>query len=73
MKRLVLFYRGRDENGRTRTLRISVPAPIDQIDAEELSADMQLLKEVHAIPSNFEPDEARIIETNVDILVNLIE
>lgn len=73
MRRLVLFYRGYDENGRKKTIRITIPEPVDQIDSLELSQDMEALKTFNIVPENFEADEARIMETNVTILVNLIE
>ncbi|MGQ9855648.1 MAG: DUF2922 domain-containing protein [Fervidobacterium sp.] len=72
MKRLTLMYRKPDGN-RTRTYRINIPEPVDTIDPSELQSDMLLLKQLGVVPSDSEPDEARITETNVEILVNLIE
>ncbi len=72
MKRLTLMFRKFDGN-RTITYRLNIPEPVDAIDPSELSQDMLQLKNLGVIPQGFEPDEARITETNVQVLVNLIE
>ncbi|MEN3042858.1 MAG: DUF2922 domain-containing protein [Fervidobacterium sp.] len=72
MKRLILIYRG-EENGRRRIYRINVPEPIENIDIAELTQDIQTLKLLGLVPDDFEPDEARVIENNVNVLVNLTE
>jgi len=72
MKRLSLLYRGY-ENGRSRLYRVNIPEPVENIDISELTQDMQALKTLNLVPQDFEPDEARITESNVEILVNLIE
>lgn len=72
MKRLSLLYRGH-ENGRSRVYRINIPEPIQNINTSELTQDMQALKNLKVVPQGFEPDEARITESNVEILINLIE
>uniref|UniRef100_A0A7C5U7B1 DUF2922 family protein n=1 Tax=Fervidobacterium nodosum TaxID=2424 RepID=A0A7C5U7B1_9BACT len=72
MKRLSLLYRGY-ENGKARVHRITIPEPIENIDVSELTQDMQMLKTLNVVPQNFEPDEARITESNIQVLVNLIE
>ncbi len=72
MKRLSLLYRGY-ENGRARVYRVNIPEPVENINTSELAQDMQTLKSLNVIPQGFEPDEARIVESNVETLVNLIE
>ncbi|WP_448375337.1 DUF2922 family protein [Fervidobacterium sp.] len=72
MKRLTLFFRKPDGN-RTRTYRLNIPEPVDNINPTELTQDMIELENLGVIPDGFEPDEARLTETNVQILVNLIE
>jgi len=71
MKRLTLMFR-KSEGTRTRTYRLNIPEPIDNINPAELEQDMQQLKQIGVIPEGFEPDEARLTETNVQVLVNLI-
>ncbi|ODN31139.1 DUF2922 domain-containing protein [Fervidobacterium thailandense] len=72
MKRLTLFFR-KTEDGRTRTVRLNIPEPVENIDPSELQSDMQQLKNLNVVPEGFEPDEARLTETNVEIIVNLLE
>lgn len=72
MKRLTLFFR-KNEEGQTRTLRLNIPEPVETIDVEELLNDMHTLKNLRVVPEGFEPDEARITETNVEVLINLID
>lgn len=72
MKRLTLFFR-KTEEGRTRTLRLNIPEPVETINIQELRNDMHMLKNLRVVPEGFEPDEARITETNVEVLINLID
>lgn len=72
MKRLTLFFR-KNEEGQTRTLRLNIPEPVETINVEELQSDMHILKNLRAVPEGFEPDEARITETKVEVLINLVD
>uniref|UniRef100_A0A7C4RWB6 DUF2922 family protein n=1 Tax=Fervidobacterium thailandense TaxID=1008305 RepID=A0A7C4RWB6_9BACT len=72
MKRLTLFFR-KNEEGQTRTLRLNIPEPVETINVEELRSDMHILKNLKVVPEGFEPDEARITETNVEVLINLLD
>lgn len=72
MKRLSLVYR-KIENGQMKTYRINIPEPIDNINMQELQQDMEYLKAINVVPDGFEPDEARVTETNIEVLINLIE
>lgn len=72
MKRLSLVYR-KIENGQMKTYRINIPEPVDNINVQELQQDMQYLKAINVVPDGFEPDEARVTETNIEVLINLIE
>ncbi|AMW33065.1 Protein of unknown function [Fervidobacterium changbaicum] len=72
MKRLTLMFR-KSDGTRMRTYRLNIPEPVDSINPTELTQDMQQLKQLGVVPDGFEPDEARLTETNVEILVNLIE
>ncbi|ABS59893.1 DUF2922 domain-containing protein [Fervidobacterium nodosum] len=72
MKRLTLVYR-KLENGQMKTYRINIPEPVDNINVQELQQDMEYLKAINVVPDGFEPDEARVTETNIEVLINLIE
>ncbi|KAF2961817.1 DUF2922 family protein [Fervidobacterium sp. 2310opik-2] len=72
MKRLSLVYR-KIENGQMKTYRINIPEPVDNINVQELQQDMEYLKAINVVPDGFEPDEARVTETNIEVLINLIE
>jgi len=72
MKRLTLSYR-KLENGKTKTYRITVSEPVDNIDAQQLQTYIAALKTLGVVPEGYEPDEARVIETNTEVLLNMIE
>ncbi len=72
MKRLTLVYR-KLENGQVKTYRINIPEPVDNINVQELQQDMGYLKTINVVPDGFEPDEAKITETNSEVLINLIK
>ncbi len=75
MKRLQFVYR-KNEDGRTRTVRISLPEPIDNIEnipQSELVSDINLLKTLGLVPEDYEADEIRITESNSTLYLNLIE
>ncbi len=76
MKRLQFVYRGVSQEGKTLTARISVPEPIDNIaniSQQELTNDINTLKTLGVVPSEFEPDEVRVTESNATLYLNLIE
>lgn len=72
MKRLVMVFRKFDGR-RVSTVRLTIPNPVEELDPQELRNDLNVLKQANVVPEGFEPDEVRLTETNVSVLVNLIE
>ncbi|ANQ53644.1 DUF2922 domain-containing protein [Thermosipho sp. 1070] len=70
MKRLSLVYRNEAEG---KSLRINIPEPIDNIDSAELEQDAQSLIDNGLVPAGYVFDEARVIETNTNVVLDLIQ
>ncbi|MBO8161800.1 MAG: DUF2922 domain-containing protein [Thermosipho sp. (in: Bacteria)] len=70
MKRLTLVYRNQTDG---TSLRINLSSPIDNIDSAALQQDAQVLIDNGLIPSGYVFDEAKVIETNTNVLLDLIQ
>ncbi|ANQ53640.1 hypothetical protein XJ44_04040 [Thermosipho affectus] len=70
MKRLALVFRNQTEG---KSLRINIPEPIENIDSAELETDAQSLIDNGLVPAGYVFDEARVIETNTNVVLDLIQ
>ncbi|MBO8140541.1 MAG: DUF2922 domain-containing protein [Thermosipho sp. (in: Bacteria)] len=70
MKRLSLVFRNQTEGS---SLRINLNDPVDPIDSAALQSDAQLLIDNGLIPAGYVFDEAKVIETNTNVLLDLIQ
>ena len=70
MKRLSLVFRNQTDG---KTLRINLNNPVEQIDSETLQSDAQVLIDNGLVPAGYVFDEAKVIETNTDVILDLIK
>ncbi|QTA38502.1 DUF2922 domain-containing protein [Thermosipho ferrireducens] len=70
MKRLSLVYRNTTEG---TTLRVNLPDPVENINTTELEQDAQALIDNGLVPAGYVFDEARIVETNTNVVIDLIQ
>lgn len=70
MKRLTLVYRNQTDGS---SLRINLNEPVDPIDSAALQTDAQVLIDNGLIPAGYTFDEARVVETNTNVLLDLIQ
>ncbi|ABR30938.1 hypothetical protein SU69_05505 [Thermosipho melanesiensis] len=70
MKRLSLVYRNASEG---KTLRVNLSDPIDNINTTELEQDAQSLIDNGLVPAGYVFDEARVVETNTNVVIDLIQ
>jgi hypothetical protein len=70
MKRLTLVYRNQTDGS---SLRINLNEPVDPIDSAALQTDAQVLIDNGLIPAGYVFDEARVVETNTNVLLDLIQ
>ncbi|ABR30921.1 hypothetical protein SU69_05420 [Thermosipho melanesiensis] len=70
MKRLALVFRNQTDG---KSLRINIPEPPENINQETLKTDAQALIDNGLVPQVYVFDEARIVETNTNVLLDLIK
>ena len=70
MKRLSLVFRNQTDGS---SLRINLNDPVDPIDSAALQSDAQVLIDNGLIPAGFIFDEAKVIETNTNVILDLIQ
>ncbi|EKF49036.1 hypothetical protein H17ap60334_07758 [Thermosipho africanus H17ap60334] len=70
MKRLSLVFRNQTDGS---SLRINLNDPVDPIDSVALQSDAQVLIDNGLVPAGYVFDEAKVIETNTNVVLDLIQ
>jgi len=70
MKRLSLVFRNQTDGS---SLRINLNDPVDPIDSAALQSDAQVLIDNGLVPAGYVFDEAKVIETNTNVILDLIQ
>jgi hypothetical protein len=70
MKRLSLIYRNATDG---TSFRINLSDPVDPIDSVALQQDAQVLIDNGLVPPGYSFDEARVVETNTNVVLDLIQ
>lgn len=70
MKRLSLVFRNQTDGS---SLRINLNDPVDPIDSVALQSDAQVLVDNGLVPAGYVFDEAKVIETNTNVVLDLIQ
>jgi hypothetical protein len=70
MKRLSLVFRNQTDGS---SLRINLNDPVDPIDSTALQSDAQVLIDNGLVPAGYVFDEAKVIETNTNVVLDLIQ
>ncbi|SHH26749.1 DUF2922 family protein [Thermosipho atlanticus] len=70
MKRLTLVFRNQTDG---TAIRINLSEPIANIDSATLEADAQVLIDNGLVPVGYVFDEAKVVETNTNVLLDLIQ
>lgn len=70
MKRLSLIYRNTTDGS---AYRVNLSDPVDPIDTAALEQDAQVLIDNGLIPAGYTFDEARVLESNTNVLIDLIQ
>ncbi|WP_126993245.1 DUF2922 family protein [Thermosipho globiformans] len=70
MKRLTLVFRNQEDG---KAFRVNVQNPVENIDTAALQTDAQVLIDNGLVPEGYVFDEARVLESNTNVLIDILK